>query len=102
LHRYFGSRFDLDWPSVTGQVIETRIIVVGTTPQVYRSGVIKYRAEAHVVYDLNGIHHDAWVPASNVVSDRMYLAFWLSLKKSKTALIYWNPQNPSYVQAVLS
>jgi len=100
--RYVKSRVDLAWPSVTGQVIETRITVVGTQPQAYRSGVIEYQAEAHVTYVLNSVHHDAWVPASGVETDRTYLEFWLWLKKSKQALICWNPRNPSDVQAVLN
>ncbi len=100
--RYLKSRIDLSHPSVAGTVIETRITVVGTQPQTYRSGIIEYRVEAHVTYDLGGVHHDAWVPASNVGADRAYLAFWLSLKKSKQALIYWNPRNPADVQAVLN
>jgi len=68
----------------------------------YKSGIIEYRAEAHVIYELNGVHHDAWVPASGIETDRSYLTFWLWLRKSKEALIYWNPRNPSDVQAVLN
>jgi hypothetical protein len=93
--RHLKSRIDLSRPSVTGKVIETRIIVVGTQPQAYRSGIIEYRAEAHVIYNLNGVQHDAWVPASSVETDRAYLAFWLFLNKSKQALIYWSPQTLS-------
>src|SRR5277367_1250361 len=99
--RYLKSRIDLSHRAVVGKVIVTRITVVGTLPQAYRSGIIQYRAEAHVTYDLNGVHHDAWVPASSVEADRAYLAFWLSLKKSRQALIYWNPRNPADIQAVL-
>jgi hypothetical protein len=76
--RHLKSRIDLAHPWVAGKVIETRISVVGTQPQAFRSGIIEYRAQAHVIYDLNGIPHDAWVPVSNVGDDRMLLAFWLS------------------------
>ena len=100
--RYLKSRVDPAWPSVAGKTIETRITVIGTQPQMYKSGVIEYRAEAHVIYELNGVHHDAWVPASGIETDRSYLTFWLWLRKSKEALIYWNPRNPSDVQAVLN
>ena len=99
--RFLHQRLDDSWPSVNGTLLETRIVVVGNEAHAYHPGEIDYRVEAHVAYDMNGVHHDAWLPASNTASDRTFLAFWLSLKKSKLAVIYWNPTNPSYIQAVL-
>src|ERR1700739_2853736 len=89
-------RFDRPWPSVTARVLATRIVTLGAQDGYYR-GVILYRAEAHVIYQLNGKQMERWLPASGMHSDRVYLAFWLSQKKSKTCIVHWNPNNPSDV-----
>jgi len=100
--RFLSRRFDPTWPSVSGRVEETRIVIVGTRDHAYRPGEIDYRAEVRVVYGLNGISHDEWLPASNIVSDRAYLEFWLSERRSKLCIVHWNPRIPSDIEAVLS
>jgi hypothetical protein len=100
---FLSQRSGQIWPSVTGHVLQTRIVLVGARGGgAYRPGIIDYRAEAHVAYDLNGVHHDEWLPASNVVSDKAYLEFWLSQKESKLCIVHWNPRNPADIEAVLS
>jgi hypothetical protein len=89
------------WPSVNGRLLETRIAVVGTQLHQYEPSEIQYRVEAHVAYNVKETHYDVWAPASDIKTDRDYLAFWLSLKKSQEAVIYWNPKDPSDVDVVL-
>ena len=90
-----------NWPSVTGQVLETRIVVVNLIDQRYRSGTIVYQAEAHVVYERDGVKQSTWSVASDQTSDKAFLEYWLSQKKSKTCTVRWPPDNPAYAEAVL-
>lgn len=89
-----------DWPFIRGQVMSTRISVVGTYDGKLRSGIF-YRAEARVVYEQEGKQHDAWLPASKIFSSREELKFWLSLKDSDKCSVRWNPKNTSDIEAVL-
>lgn len=94
-------RSDRPWPSISAQVLETRIVTLGAVDATYRGGVILYRAEVYVSYELNGKEIRRWLPASDTYSDKGYLAFWLSQKKSKVCIVHWNPNNPSDMEAVL-
>jgi hypothetical protein len=91
----------VNWPSVTGQVLETRIVVANQTEHQYQPGEVDYRVEARVTYERDGIQHNTWLPASKPVNDKGFLEFWLLQKKSKTCTVCWVPKNPSYVEAVL-
>lgn len=102
LYQHVLSHYSAEWPSVAAHVLETRIAIVGTQDHAYRPGEIDYQVEAHVIYELNGVHHDGWVPASNIVADRIYLQYWLSQRKSKLCIVHWNPRNPADIEAVLS
>ena len=82
-----------DWPSVGARVLETRIVVVDVINHAYRGGEIDYRAEAHVAYDLDGVHHDEWLPASDVYSDKLSLQFLLWQKRNKLCTVLINPKN---------
>ena len=89
-----------DWPSARAKILATRISVVGAHES-NRGGFATYRVEARVVYTSGGISRDAWVRASDVMSDRSWLEFWLSQRTSKTCTVRWNPHNPNDVEAVL-
>jgi Protein of unknown function (DUF3592) len=89
-----------DWPSVRGEVVSTRISVVGTYDSKYPGG-IHYQAEAKVIYQQDGEQHDSWLPASRVFNSKEELEFWLSLKDSDKCSVRWNPRNPSDIEAVL-
>jgi hypothetical protein len=102
LYQHVLDHSSAGWPSVAAHVLETRITVVGTQDHAYRAGEIDYQVEAHVVYELNGIHHDGWLPASGISADRIYLQYWLSQRKSKLCIVHWNPHNPSDIEVVLS
>jgi hypothetical protein len=91
----------LDWPAVTGQVLETRIEVVGLVDQRYRSGDVVYQVQAHVTYERDGKQYNSWLPVSKQSTDKGFLEFWLSQKKSKACTVRWPPKNPAYVEAVL-
>lgn len=90
-----------NWPSVAGQVIETRIGVVNLLAHAYRPSEIIYQVEAHVTYEREGTQYNTWLPASEQSSDKEFLEFWLSQKKSKTCTVHWAPKNPAYTEAVL-
>ncbi|HEX3436431.1 MAG TPA: hypothetical protein VHT24_06650 [Pseudacidobacterium sp.] len=47
--------YKISWPTVTGQVLETRIVVVGQIEHQYQPGEIDYQAEAHVIFERNGV-----------------------------------------------
>jgi len=91
----------VDWPSVTGQVIETRITVVQMIEKEHQPGMIVYQVEAHVTYERDGTQFNSWLPVSEQSTDRAFLEFWLSQKKSKTCTVRWPPKNPTYIEAVL-
>jgi hypothetical protein len=91
----------LNWPSVNGQVLETRLVVVNQQPHQYRPSEIIYQVQAHVMFERDGVQYDTWLPTSKQDNDKAFLEFWLSQKKSKTCTVRWPPKNPSYVEAVL-
>ena len=91
-----------NWPAITGHVLETRIGAVSLIDQRYRSGDIVYQVQAHVTYERNGTVYDAWLPVPKESTDKAFLEFWLSQKKSKICTVRWPPKNPAYAEAVLS
>lgn len=99
---FVNKHYARDWPSVTGHVLETRIVTLGSEDRAYRPGEILYRVEAHVVYKVNGEQFDRWLPASDINSEKTYLQFWLSQKKNKLCIVHWNPDNPSDIEALLT
>jgi hypothetical protein len=90
----------LTWPSVEGRVLETRVVVSQIEHQ-YRPSEIVYQVQAQVSYKRDGTEYNTWLPVSKLDSDKAFLEFWLSQKKSKTCTVRWPPKNPSYVEAVL-
>jgi Protein of unknown function (DUF3592) len=91
----------LNWPSVRGQVIETRIAVLNIIEQEHQPGMIVYQVEAHVTYERDGKQYESWLPVPKRSTDKAFLEFWLSQKKSKACTVRWPPKNPSYVEAAL-
>jgi hypothetical protein len=90
-----------DWPSVRGEVVTTRISVVGTYDSKYRGGGIYYQVEAKVIYEQGNAHHETWLHASRIFKSREDLQFWLSMRDSQKCLVRWNPRNPNDIEAVL-
>jgi hypothetical protein len=62
---------------------------------------IYYRGEANVTYTANGKQYTQWLPATNVTSDREWLAFRLSRREDGSAEVRWNPSDPSQAEATL-
>jgi hypothetical protein len=91
----------LNWPSVAGQVLETRIGVVTLVEHQYRPSEIVYQVQAHVTYERDGTDYNTWLPVSKLSTDKAFLEFWLSQKKSKICTVRWPPKNPTYTEAVL-
>jgi hypothetical protein len=91
----------MDWPSVTGEVLETRLKVVNLIEQQYRPSMIVYQVEAHIIYERDGNQYNAWLPVSKQSTDKAFLEFWLSQKKSRTCTVRWPPRNPASVEGVL-
>jgi hypothetical protein len=90
-----------NWPTVGGHVLETRIVVVHLLEHKYIPSEIVYQVQAHVAYEHNGTEYNAWLPVPKQSTDKAFLEFWLSQKKSKTCTVRWPPKNPAYVEAVL-
>jgi hypothetical protein len=90
-----------NWPAVSGQVLETRIIVVHLLEHKYIPSEILYQVQAYVTYERDGKQYNSWLPVSKQSTDKGFLEFWLSQKKSKACTVRWPPKNPSYVEAVL-
>jgi hypothetical protein len=95
----------IEWPSNTdhstaaGQVLETRIVVDHLGESQY-GGVIYYRIEAHVRYELHSQQRDQWMTASEATTEREVLAVRLS-SHPKTCLVYWFPKHPENAQCQL-
>jgi len=90
-----------NWHVSQANVLATRITLQGTRDAgEARPAEIYYQGEAHVAYAADGKQYDEWLPATDVTSDRAWLAFSMSKHSSKTAEVRWNPANPS--QAVVT
>jgi hypothetical protein len=100
VHPWYGDSHS-DWPWVSGQVLETRIVVVHLLEHKYIPSEILYQVQAHVVYERDGSEYNNWLPVSEQSTDKAFLEFWLSQKKNKTCTVRWPPKNPSNVEAVL-
>jgi hypothetical protein len=89
------------WPTATAHISGTRIVAVAAEEHPFQGGTVLYRAQAHVIYEMNGSPVDRWAPASGTKRDKAYLEFWLSHKKQDSCLVRWNPSNPDDLEAVL-
>lgn len=101
----FGLGRVIEWPSktdhstTTGQVLETRIVVDHLRYNSY-GGLIYYRIDAHVSYQIQGQQQDRWMTASETTTEREVLAVKLS-SHPKTCLVYWFPKHPENAQCRL-
>lgn len=90
-----------NWNVSEATVLATRITLQGTRDaDQAHPAEIYYRGEAHVTYTADGKQYDQWLPATDTIPDRNWLAFYLSRRSNKTAEARWNPANPS--QAVVT
>jgi hypothetical protein len=100
----FGSRHNphANWHVSPAQVLETRITLQGTRDAAEaRPAEIYYQGEAHVTYTADSKQYDQWLPATNTIADRAWLAFYMSQHSTKTAEVKWNPANPSQAVVIL-
>ena len=97
----FGLGRVIEWPSNTnhstaaGQVLETRIVVDHLGESQY-GGIIFYRIEAHVRYELHGQQREQWMTASEANPERQMLAAKLA-SRPVNCMVYWfekHPENP--------
>src|SRR5215472_11895799 len=66
-----------DWPSVSGQVLETRLVVVHMLEHKYIPSEILYQVQAHVAYKRDGSEYNNWIPVYKQSTDKAFLEFWL-------------------------
>lgn len=91
-----------NWHTSEARVLGTRITVQGSRGASHtRPSEIYYRGEAHVTYTANGKQYDQWLPATNTIDDRDWLAVYLSKHSATTAEVKWNPANPSQGRVTL-
>jgi len=81
-------------PRVTaeGRVSETRIVMDHIQDSHY-GGMIFYQIEAHVSYELDGRRQDRWLTASEITTERLFLASRIATQP-KTCEVYWSPGHP--------
>jgi hypothetical protein len=99
-HPWYGDSHS-SWPSVSGHVLETRIVVVHLLEHQYIPSEILYQVQGHITYERDGKQYNSWLPVSKQSTDKGFLEFWLSQKKSKVCTVRWPPKNPSSIEAVL-
>ena len=92
----FGRLFQ--WPlnpndtTADGKILETRIVVDHLRDSQY-GGLIYYRIEAQVKYQIQGKEQEQWIAASEATTDQILLAARIS-SHPKTCLVYWPPNHP--------
>ena len=91
-----------NWHISPAHVLETRITLQGTRDAgEARPAEIYYRGEAHVTYTADSKQYNQWLPATNTIADRVWLAFYMSQHSAKAAEVKWNPNNPSQAVVIL-
>jgi hypothetical protein len=78
--------------SAIGTVKESRMVVDHTSEGQF-GGTIYDRMELRVSYAAAGEQQDRWLTASDVTSDRDWLAAKLA-SHPKTCQVYWDPRHP--------
>jgi hypothetical protein len=90
------------WSTSSGRVLGTRISQAGfRNSGEARPAQIYYVGEAQIVYIAKGKELTAWLPATEKMDDRAWLAFQLSQRADDTADVRWNPSDPSHAVATL-
>ena len=91
------------WPSASGRVVNTRIVLTDFhNSGEARPGQIYYVGEAQVVYTAKGEQRTAWMPVTDKADNRDWLAFQLSQRVDDEAEVKWDPSNPSHAIAKLN
>jgi len=84
--------YDTSHLTAEGRISEIKIVVDHTVDSLY-GGMIFYRIEAHVTYEIEGQSQDRWVTASEITSFREMLAARLA-RRPQNCQIYWTPGHP--------
>lgn len=84
--------YDLDHLTTEGIVSDTRIVVDHIRDSTY-GGLIFYRIEAQVRYEIDGQAQNRWLIASQITTERVLLASKLA-SSPKSCQVYWLPDHP--------
>ena len=88
LHPYY----DLDHLTTEGIVSDSRIVIDHIRNNPY-GGLIYYRTEALVTYEIDGQAQNRWLIASEITTERARLASKLA-DSPKICQVYWLPDHP--------
>ena len=90
------------WNHSSGQLLETRVVVMGTRDASQaHPAVIYYRAEARVSYNALGRSYTSSLPTTIIQPDRNLVAFELSKRIDNQAEVNWDSTNPTHGMASL-
>lgn len=84
--------YDTDHLTAEGKVYETRIVMDHIRDSQY-GGLIFYRTEALVSYEVEGQTQSRWLIASEITTERAMLASKLAGSPT-TCQVYWLPGHP--------
>jgi hypothetical protein len=84
--------YDTDHLTAKGTVSESRIVIDHIRDSQY-GGLISYRIEALVSYEIESQPQNRWLVASEITTERAMLASKLA-GSPKTCQVYWLPGHP--------
>ena len=84
--------YDMDHPTAPGNVSDTRIVIDHIRDSQY-GGLIFYRTEALVSFEIEDQTQNRWLIASEITTERALLASKLA-GSPKTCQVYWLPGHP--------
>jgi hypothetical protein len=84
--------YDLDHLTTEGIVSDSRIVIDHIRDNPY-GGLIYYRTEALVTYEIDGQAQNRWLIASEITTERVRLASKLA-DSPKICQVYWLPDHP--------
>lgn len=90
--RMWHSSLDMDHLTEPGNVSDTRIVLDHIRDSQY-GGLIFYRIEALVSFEIEGQAQNRWLIASEITTERVLLASKLA-GLPKTCRVYWLPGHP--------
>jgi hypothetical protein len=83
---------DFEYVTIMGTVLDTRIVVDSMRENRY-GGLIYYKVEADVRFEIQGRQQERWLTASETTTARELLMARLSTKP-KFCRVYWRPGHP--------
>jgi hypothetical protein len=83
---------EYEYSTTMGTVLDTRIVVDSMRESRY-GGLIYYRIEADVSFEIQGRQQERWLTASETTTARELLMARLS-NKPKACRVYWRPDHP--------